>query len=387
MVSYDYMDTKDAFSREVVAAFTNRQAPLLSPLYEGQDPGLKAWACVTRKSVGNMLQLLSRSSSSSSSSSTSGSDFDNLAIASSGDSLQNDYFDEFGSLQLLHQRYHVTLRGTHLPPFSNLLRKVGMRVRKRSPGSALWPAIADLYKKAFAPHCNSTTHASVVKFVRYVVNKQFLCQRPHEQFLFKSSNANANAYANTSTTTTANRGGPVLGLGYACTFWVAIADIVAVSESESESGGKTPETETEKVKVGEGVRIVRIGTAEADEVGEPGTDCTVVGMVGLRPTAIGKSNAGINLNGEAGAGGMELCHMCVDPSQRGAGVGQRLLQAALAIAKGQTQTQTQELELELTVMTHLKAAMSMYEKAGFVKVGGEVHNGGEVYLQRMSLGL
>jgi ribosomal protein S18 acetylase RimI-like enzyme len=77
--------------------------------------------------------------------------------------------------------------------------------------------------------------------------------------------------------------------------------------------------------------------------------------------------------------------MCVDPSQRGAGVGQRLLQAALAIAKGQTQTQTQELEL--TVMTHLKAAMSMYEKAGFVKVGGEVHNGGEVYLQRMSLGL
>ena len=183
------MHTGDAFSQEVLSAFTQRGAPLLSPLErEGDMTGDKTgdqgqqqeWACICRKPVGEMLQFLSRSkfapvppvapsivdgtsltNTSTGESTSEGPTIDATDLTNTSTSegiimdgtvlneaalrTHKESFDEYGALALLHQRYHVTLRGTHLKQFSALLRGVGMRVRTRSPGSELWPVIADLY--------------------------------------------------------------------------------------------------------------------------------------------------------------------------------------------------------------------------------------------------
>ena len=114
------------------------------------------------------------------------------------------------------------------------------------------------------------------------------------------------------------------------------------------------------------------GKGEGEGKGKGKGKGGLVGCVGLT-LALGDAP------GEAAVA--ELTHLCVDVSCRGQGVGAGLLRAA--------QAQARDWARELGVRVHLsvlrdqEAALRLYGRGGFLRVGGEVDSGGGAVLLHM----
>ena len=345
LVCYDYfkLSERSDFSRVMQDAFRARGAPLEHVLTKRKDQHAflhgAGWSTTCVKSMGATLATFH--------------DKDlivNSVFRTAHTQGPTSFFDEHASLALLQKHYHVTIAGISAASAAGkekdtllqLLADLGLSAKYRSNGGTTLPGMPQ--EESIA-----VPGSSPIIFIRRL-------QQLDDRVLSDASEL------------------------YTTTMRPYSDKYPAVGKF-TKKAGKQIRNPWLHFKAPGGEEGYTLWVAEVDNAEAEGARA-VVGLVGVR----GPSNS----SSPRTRGELELCHMAVEESCRGKGVGTSLLRAALSYLQQLPLPSLSSWSLDLTVLVDLRQAQSLYSRAGFVPVGEPTtlhsETGPPCSLQRMSLG-